>query len=141
MSWILKPTIVSQSHNYIKWRLECWNDANALSATDILSETYMPRDMRTKLQGLTCMRMKIDPLGSSGDTLATTIDITLSDAEGDALYTTTTNSASVISWHDLSTDVSAYWTIFDKLYLTVNDLGDALAEDFYLYFICWKENA
>ena len=140
MAWTLVPSIVEKSHNYIKWRLQCTNDANALSATDIFSETYMPRDLKSKLQGLTYMRMKIDPKGADNASLSTTIDVTLSDSEGDALYTSTGNSASAISWHDLSTDVGAYWTAFERLYLTVNDLGDAGAEEFYLYFICWKES-
>jgi len=140
MAWILQPSIVEASGNYIKWRLKCTSDASALAATDILSETYMPRDMKTKIQGLTYMRMKIDPKGVDATNLETTLDVTLSDSEGDALYTSTGNSASVISWHDLSTDIAAYPTIFERLYVTFNDLG-AASNDFYLYFICWKENA
>ena len=140
MAWTIIPTIVEQSKNYLKWRLQCKNDANALSATDILSETYMPRDMKPKIQGLTMMRMKIDPSGPDASSLSTTIDVTLSDSEGDALYASTGNSASAISWHDLSADIGAYPTILERLYLTVNDLGEAGVEEFYLYFICWKES-
>lgn len=139
MAWTLTPTIVETSRNYIKWRLQCKNDANALSATDIFSETYMPRDLKGKLQGLTYMKMKIDPSGPDATSLSTTINVTISDSEGDSIYTTTGNSASAISWHDLSTDIGAYPTFFERMYIAVNDLGDAGVEEFYLYFYCWKE--
>ena len=141
MAWTLVPTIMEKSGPYIKWRLRCNNkDDAALAATDIFSETYMPRDLKTKLQGLTYMQMKIDPQGRDATALATTINITLSDSDGDPLYTTTGNSASVPSWHDLSTDIGAYPTFWAKMQLAVNDLGSS-GEEFDLFFYCWKENA
>jgi len=136
MAWKLIPTLVEQSKNYIKWRLRCISDGTALSAVDVFSETYMPRDLKPKLQGLTYMRMKIDPSATAAPN--TTINVTMSDSEGDALYTTTGNSYTAISWHDLSTDIGAYPVALAKLYLAFNDIGDA-NDAFDLYFICWKE--
>ena len=138
MAWTLQPFIEAQSKNYIKWRLRCVSDASALTATDVFSETHMPRDIKTKLQGLTYMLMKIDPYPDAV-ALETTLNIIISDSEGDALYTSTGNSASAISWHDLSTDIGAYPTALENLYVTFNDLGDA-GNTFDLYFICWRES-
>jgi len=138
MSWTLVPSIVEASRNYIKWKIKCTSDASALAATNVFSETYMPRDLKAKLEGLTYMRMKIDPVPDAVS-LETTLNVIISDSEGDALYTTTGNSASAISWHDLSTDISAYPVALQRLYLTFNDLG-AAGNVFDLYFICWRES-
>jgi len=134
--WTLRPEIIEKSHNYVRWVLHCTSDGSALTATDIFSETHMPRDMKTKLQGLSYMGMKIDPL--TGTT--TTINVTLSDTEGDSLFAETGASNSAISNHDLSTDISRYPTFFSKMYLTINDVGSS-GEKIDLYFECWKEDA
>jgi len=136
--WILKPSIIEQSHNYLRWKLHVVIGTGALSATDIFSETYMPRDMKSRVQGHTYMRMDYVPHKTS---LApnTEGDITLSNTVSTALFTGTTTAADEDETFDLSTDIAMYPTFYSKMYLTVDDLGDA-NDYFDLYFECWKES-
>lgn len=139
MAWTLIPTIEKRSKNYILLRLKCISDGNALTAVDILSETYMPRDMKPQLQGLTLMRVKSDP--GAADQPDQAWDFTLYDRDGDALLTVSNTSATAAAYHDASTDISSYPTMFDKFYVafpTAADWTDGDSVD--LYFELWKES-
>jgi hypothetical protein len=134
-AWTLSVAEVVQAEHYIKWSVTCTSDGNALSATDLVA--LMPRQVFNKVQGETLMAMKISP-GSGGVAPDTTINVTLSDDEGDALYTTTGNSYTAISWHDLSDDISIFLPIFGVFNLAINDIGTS-GDQVTLYFISWME--
>jgi len=135
MAWTLQPSIVEKSKNYIRWKLHCVSDGSALAITDIFSETYMPRDMKPKVQGLTYTGMEL--IHSGGGTTST-FTITLSDTQQASLYSKAAISNSATSQHDLSDDISRYPTFYSKMYLTITDVGNS-GESFDLYFECWKE--
>jgi hypothetical protein len=137
MAWTLVPSIVEKSKQYVRWKLHCVSDGAALAATDIFSETYMPRDMKPKVQGLSYMRMEIVP-GTGSVIPNTTINVTLSNSVSSALFTMTGASKDAASHHDLSTDIAMYPTFFASMYLTINDVGDS-GDELDLYFECWKE--
>lgn len=138
MAWVLTPSIVSRSRNYITWKIKCISDGNALAATDILSETYMPRDIKPKIQGCAMMSVKADPGSATQPNQAW--DFTISDADGDALLTITDISATAMSVHDMSTDIGMYPTIFDKLYIAFPTAADWTSTDAVdLTFTCWVE--
>ena len=88
-------------------------------------------------QGETLMLMKVSP-GTGSVIPNTTINITLTDNEGDAVWADTGISKDAISWHDMSEDIAAYIPVLGKLYLTLNDIGDS-GDQVTLYFICWRE--
>lgn len=134
-TWTVSVAEVAQAEHYFKWSVTLTSDGSAMSATDLVAE--MPRNVKNKVQGETLMAMKISP-GSSTVAPDTTINITLSDDEGDALYTTTGNSYTAISWHDLSDDISIFLPIFGTFNVAVNDIGTA-GDQVTLYFITWME--
>jgi hypothetical protein len=82
--------------------------------------------------------MKVSP-GTGGVIPDTTINITLSDDEQDALYTKTAISKDAISWHSLNDDIGIYIPVMGALYLTINDIGTS-GDQVTLYFITWKED-
>ena len=132
-AWTITPSKVSEAGNYIKWKVVCTSDGAAYSATDLLSLSTMPSRLLRKIQGETLMLMKVSP-GTGGVIPDTTIDITLSDDEQDALFTKTTISKDAISWHDLSADIDAFIPLTGKLYLTINDIGTS-GDQVILYFV------
>ena len=132
--WTLTVSEVSQTQHYIKWKVVCTSDGEALSATDMLD--LLPESLRF-VQGETLMSMKVSP-GTGAVIPNATIDITLSDAESDALWTDTTISKDAISWHDMSKDLPNYIPVLGALYLTMNDIGDA-GDQVTLYFTSWRE--
>jgi len=150
MAWTLTAAVTYRKGNYIKVKIACKSDNDAMAATDLLlmdpgggagslekPTAQTGRTLRDVLEGVTFMAVKADP-GTAPDT---TWDFTFSDDEGDAIYTSTENSTTVTSWHDMSTDIGLYPPIFNKLYLafptdadwTTNDVVD-------LYLIGWREN-
>ena len=137
-AWTITPSKVSDAGHYIKWKVVCTSDGAAYSATDLLSLSTMPTRLLREIQGETLMLMKVSP-GTGGVIPDTTIDITISDDEQDAVFTQTTISKDAISWHDLSSDVNAYIPIMGVLYLTINDIGTS-GDQVTLYFITWKED-
>ena len=65
MAYTIVPEIIQKSKNYLIWKLKVTSDGNALTATDIFTETYMSRDMKPKIQGLAHMVVKADPLAAN----------------------------------------------------------------------------
>lgn len=133
-AWDLKISQVSEIGHYFKWKVVCTSDGGALTATDLVP---LMGGIRQKVQGQTLMLMKVSP-GTGSVIPNTTIDIILSDAETDALFTETTISKDAISWHDMSADINAFIPVMGGLYLTLNDIGDA-GDQVTLYFIMWRE--
>lgn len=136
MGWTLAVTRVAQARHYLKWKVVCTSDGSALSATDLVALAHTAKI--NSLQGSSLMAMKVSP-GTGGVIPDTTINVTLTDEEDDAVFTMTGASKDAISWHDLSTDIGMYPTVFDKLSLAINDIG-ASGDQVTLYFICWIED-
>lgn len=136
-AWTITPAKVTKAGHYLKWSVTLTSDGAALSATDLLAHANMPSRLLRDIQGETLMLMKVSP-GTGGVIPNTTINVTLSDDEEDALFTETGVSKDAISWHDLSSDIGAFPPITGKLYLTLNDIGDS-GDQVTLYFITWLE--
>ena len=133
--WTLVVSGVSEAGHYMKWKVVCTSDGDALSATNMLA---LPGARLLRVgQGETLMLLKVSP-GTGAVIPDNTIDIILSDAEQDALWTETTISKDAISWHDMSDDIDAYIPVLGPLYLTLNDIGTA-GDQVTLYFISWRE--
>jgi len=135
-TWTLTPSIVARSGHYLKWKVVCTSDGNALTATDILAQTSDNYFLR-QVQGSTLMIMKVSP-GTGGVIPNATINIDLEDEENDDLWADTAISKDAISWHDLSADISQYPPVLINLYLVMNDIGDS-GDQVTLYFINWIE--
>ena len=153
MSWTLTSAVTYRRDNYIKFHISCTSDGAAMAATDLLaldpgggtgsivkSKTQTGRTLRDELMGVTLMILKCIP-GAAGDAVPEAVwDFTLSDEESSAIYTSTDNATDAISWHDMSTDISAYPPMLDKLYLafpTAADWDSGNTID--MYFIGWRE--
>jgi len=134
--WTLTPSQVSEAGHYFKWKVVCTTDGDALTATDLLA--LMGTRLRGKVQGETLMLMKISP-GTGGVIPDTTINVTLSDDEDDALFAVTGASKDAISWHDLSADISLFIPVTGKLAVAFNDIGTS-GDQVTLYFITWIED-
>ena len=133
--WTLRLSSVSESQHYIKWKVVCTSDGSALSATNLLA---LPGARLLRIgQGETLMFMKVSP-GTGSIIPNTTINITLSDAEQDALWTETAIAEDAVSWHDMSDDLPNYIPVLGALYLTLSDIGTA-GDQVTLYFISWRE--
>lgn len=133
MAWTLAVSKVSQTRHYLKWKVVCTSDGGALSATDLVA--LMPADLSRQEQAL--MKMKVVP-GTGGVAPDTTIDITLTDDEGNSLWADTDISKDSATWHTLSADIGIHLPVFSKLYLAVNDIGTT-GDQVTLYFISWME--
>jgi hypothetical protein len=133
MSWTLTVSKVSKTRHYLKWKVVCTSDGSSCSATDLIA--LMPPDLARQEQAL--MKMKVVP-GTAGVAPDTTIDITLTDDEGDTLWADTGISNVANSWHTLSADIGIHLPVFSKLYLAVSDIGGS-GDQVTLYFISWME--
>lgn len=136
-TWTLTPSIVSRSGHYLLWKVVCTSDGSSLAATDLVAQ--MPADLKKYAMGTTLMIMKVSP-GLVGVAPDTTIDVTLSDAQGTAFFVHTgySNTADTTGI-SMAEDYNAYPAIYGKLYLTLNDIGTA-GDQVTLYFECWMED-
>ena len=134
-TWTITPSTVSQAGHYIKWKVVLTSDGAALSATDLIA--LMPARLKRDVQGETLMLMKVSP-GTGGVIPDTTLNITLTDDEGDTIWADTGISKDAVTWHDLSADVDAYIPVLGLLYLAINDIGGS-GDQVTLYFITWVE--
>ena len=134
--------------NYIKVKISCVSDGNALLATDLMaldpggtgsivkSSTQSGWKLRHYLEGVTFMAVKADP-----GVVGATFDFDFLDGDSDAIYSTDDASNTAISWHDMSTDIGLYPPLFKSLYLqcpTTGDWTNTNTIDFHL--IGWREN-
>ena len=98
----------------------------------------MPEGPKKAVQGGTMMIMTVSP-GTTTVAPDTTIDITLSNAQGIAVFVHTgySNTADTTGI-SLAEDFNQYLTAHDKFYLTLNDIGSA-GDQVTIYFECWDE--
>ena len=134
--WTLTPSIVYRAGHYAQWKVVCTSDGNALSATDLVAS--MPENLKRIVQGASLMVMTVSP-GTGSVAPDTTIDITLSNAQGIAIFVHTgySNTADTTGI-SLAEDFNQYPTVFGLFYLTLNDIGTA-GDQVTLYFDCWIE--
>jgi len=133
MAWTITTTVTASSVNYIKFKVLCVSDGDALTATDLVAE-FEEQVSSKFVQGLTAILLKVVP-GTGDAKPTTTINITLTDEESHTLWAETGISQNAASWHNLSGDIKAYPPILDKFYLAINDIGDE-DDTVTLYFIC-----
>ena len=135
-TWTLTPTLISKAGHYMQWKVVCTSDGDALSATDLVAS--MPEKLKQLVQGATLMVMTVSP-GTGSVAPDTTIDVTLSNAQGIAVFVHTgySNTADTTGI-SLSEDFNQYPTVFGLFYLTLNDIG-ASGDQVTLYFDCWME--
>ncbi|MCK9244137.1 MAG: hypothetical protein M0R34_03340 [Candidatus Marinimicrobia bacterium] len=136
VDWTLTPSLVSKSGNYFTWKVVCTSNGSSLSATDLVA--LMPEGLKKAVQGGTMMIMTVSP-GTTTVAPDTTIDITLSNAQGIAVFVHTgySNTADTTGI-SLAEDFNQYLTVHDKFYLTLNDIGSA-GDQVTIYFECWDE--
>jgi hypothetical protein len=135
-AWTLTPSSVSRAGHYMLWKVVCTSNGSALTATDLVA--LMPEQLKRQAQGSTQMVMKVSP-GTVAVAPDTTIDVTLSDAQGTAIFVHTgySNTADTTGI-SLAEDYGAYPTIYGAFYLTLNDIGTA-GDQVTLYFEAWIE--
>lgn len=135
-TWTLVPSLVGKAGHYLTWKVVCTSDGSSLSATDLVAQ--MDNNLKKLVQGSTMMIMKVSP-GLTAVAPDTTINVTLSDAQGTAIFIHTaysnTEDTTGIS---LAEDFNQYFTVHDKFYLTLNDIGTT-GDQVTLYFECWVE--
>lgn len=137
MGWTLAVSKVARSRHYLKWKVVCTSDGNAMAATDLIAQTGAGIN---ELQGSALMMVKAVP--GSGDVIPDAdFDFTLSDDEDDAILTITDSDKDAAEWHDASIDIGMYPAIFGKLYLAFPTAADWTSGDqCTLYFINWIED-
>ena len=135
-TWTLTPTLISKAGHYMQWKVVCTSDGNALSATDLVAS--MPENLKRIVQGASLMVMTVSP-GTGSVAPDTTIDITLSNAQGIAIFVHTgySNTADTTGI-SLAEDFNQYLTVFGLFYLALNDIGTT-GDQVTLYFDCWIE--
>ena len=134
--WTLTPSRVSKAGHYLLWKVVCTSNGSGLAATDLIA--LMSDDLKRLVQGATHMTMKVSP-GTGGVAPDTTIDVTLSDAQGTAVFTHTgySNTADTTGI-SLAEDYGQYLVPYGLFYLTLNDIGTA-GDQVTLYFEAWIE--
>jgi len=133
-AWTVATTVTANAAHYIKFKVVCTSDGDALAATDLHAE-FAEQVSSRFVQGLTVLLLKVVP-GTDTVIPNTTINITLTDEEGDELWSDTGISKDAATWHNLAKDI--YLPILDKFYLAMNDIGDD-GDQVTLYFCCWIE--
>ena len=134
--WTLTPALVSKAGHYMQWKVVCTSDGSSLSATDIVA--LMPENLKRVVQGASHMVMTVSP-GTGSVAPDTTIDVTLSNAQGIAVFVHTgySNTADTTGI-SLAEDFNQYLTVFGLFYLALNNIGTA-GDQVTLYFDCWIE--
>jgi len=136
-TWTITPSVVWTAGHYVKWKVVLTGDNSGLSATDILAQFSSNRDLN-KVQGETLMAMKVVP-GTGGVAPDNTLNITLSDDEGNTLWADTGIAyLSDTDWQVTSSDIGIFIPVGTVLYLTMNDIGGD-GDQVTLYFITWRE--
>jgi len=133
MAWDLVVTREYKTNHYMKWKVVCTSDGAALTATDLVA--LMPEQLKNQPQLL--MLMKVSP-GTGGVVPDNTFTITLTDEEGDELWSKAAISNVAVSWHSMSEDIGAYIPLFSELNLAFDDIGTS-GDQVTLYFISWLE--
>jgi hypothetical protein len=143
-AWTVTSSKSYKAGHYYKFKTILTSDGSTLTATDILTSNTsaeavatMPEEIRKTIMGQTMMYMKVVP-GTSGVAPNGTLDISILDDEGDTLWADTAITQSSNTWHKLYEDISDRPAIFEKIYLTFNDIGDS-GDQVTLYFIIWVE--
>ena len=135
-AWTLAPSRVSKTSHYLLWKVVCTSDGSGMAATDLVA--LMDAQLKTMVQGSTQMIMKVSP-GTGGVAPDTTIDVTLSDAQGAAIFTHAGYSnVADTTGISLAEDYNAYPTVYGAFYLTLNDIGTT-GDQVTLYFEAWIE--
>ena len=135
-AWTLTASVEQINDNYLHWKIVCTSDGNALSATDVLTLSPV-KGFLGDLKGSSLMTMYVSP-GTGAVIPNGTVDITLSNHNQRALWADTAISKDAGSWHKLWDDIGIFPPVSDKLYLTVNDIGDA-GDQVTLEFLSWVE--
>lgn len=136
-AWTLAPSPVAKAGHYFTWKVVCTSDGSSLAATDIVR--LMPPNLRNIVQGASLMVLTVSP-GTGTVAPSATINVTLSNDQAIAIFAKTgySNTADTTGI-SLAEDFNQYPTIFNALYLTMNDIGDA-GDQVTLYFFCWLED-
>ena len=135
-AWTLTPSMVAKAGHYIVWKVLCTSDGSSMPATDLIA--LMNDYMKGQVQGATHMVMTVEP-GTAGVIPDTTIDVTLSNAQGipvfvHAGYSNVANTTGI----SLAEDYNQYLVPYGLFYLTLNDIGTA-GDQVTLYFEAWIE--
>lgn len=134
-AWTITTELIDIKGSNLYIKVNCVSDGDALSATDFVQ--YADDELNRYLRrGATMMVMDVVP-GTGGAAPTTTINITISNIEQLAVYTETglSNVANTLG-KDLSLDYTQYPSIDTKMYITLNDIGNA-ADSVAFYFKCW----
>ena len=136
-TWTLTPSLVGKVGHYMTWKVVCTSDGSALTATDLVAK--MDARLKKLVQGSTMMIMTVSP-GVVGVAPDTTIDITLSNAQGIPVFVHTgySNTADTTGI-SLAEDYNQYFTVDGLFYLTMSDIGSS-GDQVTLYFFCWMED-
>ena len=134
-AWTLTPTVLYHAKHYMEWQVVCTSDGDALSATDLVA--LMPDRVKYLVQGSSQLIMTVKP-GTATTAPTTTIDVTLTDARAAIFAETGYSESANTTGISLATDYNQYPTVFDKFYLTLNDIGDS-GDQVTLIFFCWIE--
>jgi hypothetical protein len=135
-TWTLAPSIVSRAGHYLVWKVLCTSDGSAMAATDLLA--LMDANLKKQVQGATHMIMTVSP-GLTTVAPDTTIDVTLSNGQGIAVFVHTgySNTADTTGI-SLAEDYNQYLVPYGKFYLTLSDIGTS-GDQVTLYFEAWIE--
>ncbi|MBU2249940.1 MAG: hypothetical protein KKD77_24555 [Gammaproteobacteria bacterium] len=136
-AWTLTPSRVGSTKHHLYWKLVMTSDGASLAATDILQ--YMDAGLLPMVRSSTMMIMNISP-GEGSVIPNTTINITLTDAGGIAVFSETgySKDADTVGI-SLATDYNQYLPVYDTLSITMNDIGDS-GDQVTLFFDCWLED-
>ncbi|MDD2657189.1 MAG: hypothetical protein PHD04_00825 [Candidatus Pacebacteria bacterium] len=136
VDWTLAVNKVSRAGHYLLWKVVCTSNGSSLAATDLVA--LMSNNLKQEIQGATEMIMTVSP-GTGAVAPDTTIDVTLSNSQGTAIFTHTGYSnVADTTGIQLSEDYNNFFTIYDKFYLTLSDIGTA-GDQVTLYFEAWIE--
>lgn len=136
-SWTITAKMISRDAHYAYFNLHCVSDGSALTATN-LGPRLKAAGILEALAGSSLMVMDVVP-GTGAVAPDTTIDVTITNAAGLAVYSETSlsNSANSIG-NSMSSDYNQYPPLFSTTYLTISDIGSS-GDEVDLYFLVWIE--